>query len=311
MDAYTFHMRFWASSEQSQNIHRFDWDCGYSAGHNTAFSGTLDLGSLAKDQNITIKATIRLADLVALILYWYLPKGPTICVSTEWANPTLTQHQINHAALNIFTTWEVFKTLIARPVGQRVNSSSPGGLAISLCSPAQSVIVAHGYIAPDHPKKYCGINITKTQVLINVTPILVPGYIVPAKLLPSQTATPFTAFPSLPFFLVSKAKHVQSRLKTTTPPAFTHRPPIHQLSLKSGQMSLDQSLQLWMHRSCPTINPITPALGTMMLTAQETQNNWLWTLYMIQQQSHKSSKSCGQRVSPAAMMALAYCDLWS
>ena len=74
-----------------------------------------------------------------------------------------------------------------------------------------SLVVAEGYITPDRPKKHLGVNVTKTRVLVTITSIIIPGHIVPGDLLSTKTDTPFLEFPSPPFNLLCKAKHVRTR----------------------------------------------------------------------------------------------------
>ena len=88
---------------------------------------------------------------------------------------------------------------------------SPGGMQVSLFAPDQTIIVAHGHIAPDRPKQYHGIKITDTRALITITEIRIPGHLVSGELLPSHKDTALLSLPSVPFNMVCKNKHLRSR----------------------------------------------------------------------------------------------------
>jgi hypothetical protein len=57
-------------------------DCGFtSKPEDVPFVGAIELGSLAKQQNLVRRVNTSLADLVKIILKRYLPKDETIRVS--------------------------------------------------------------------------------------------------------------------------------------------------------------------------------------------------------------------------------------
>ena len=153
-----------------------------------------------------------LTDLTAAVLRHYLPKDPSIRISTEWDNKELSDEQKAYAALDVFASWRIFQSLTTTPIGTVVEAATPGGTPISLLSNDQSLVIAHGHIVPDRPKKHLGINVSKTRVLVTVTSIIIPGHIISGDLLPSHQDTPLSAFPDPPFTLLCKASHVRVRI---------------------------------------------------------------------------------------------------
>jgi hypothetical protein len=192
----------------SADMKRLYENCQFNNGEQP-FVGAVNLGNLAKDRNVTAKASASLVDLTATVLWRFLPKDPTIRVSTAWDSRELSQEQIDYASLDVYAMWSVYQALVAMPTGGKVSESTPGGVAIALLSSDQSLIVAYGHVTPDRPKKYLGMNVTKTKALMTVTNILIPGHIVPGDTLPSRVDTPFTEFPAPPFILLCKTKHLR------------------------------------------------------------------------------------------------------
>ncbi|KAG6836301.1 hypothetical protein H0H93_009317 [Arthromyces matolae] len=221
--------KFWHEGElpsalliflRSSNIHkvgvkvnadmkRLFADCKFTE-KDQPFVGAVELGHMAKQKNIAMTAGIGLADLAAQVLKRFLPKDPSVRVSTAWDNPELSNTQKSYAALDVYATWQVFEALNSTSSGSSITQTTPGGTSISLLSPDRSTIVAHGIITPDQPKALCGVNVTKTRIVVTVTSILVPGHIVSGELMHSKEDTPFNAFPPTPFHLVCKLKHLQT-----------------------------------------------------------------------------------------------------
>ncbi len=181
-------------------------DCGFQ-GHAQPFLGALELGRLAKDQNLVNWANISLAELVATILGYTLPKDDTIRVSTGWDNPTLTQEQETYAALDVFAVYSVYDTFTHLPGVGPVTDATAGGAVVKLLSRDKSSIVAYGVIAPDRPAKFGGVNVSKTRTVINVTRILASGYLLRSELSSSQSEVPLSSFGTvLPFQILCCTK---------------------------------------------------------------------------------------------------------
>ncbi|OBZ66476.1 hypothetical protein A0H81_13622 [Grifola frondosa] len=147
----------------SSDLTRLFNDCGFTAGRDESFTGALDLGQLAKECNATVRATVGLADLAASVLRRFLPKDPTIRVSTHWDDKNLSDSQIKYAALDVFAFWRIFQALSSIPIGQTIDSSTVAGTPISLFSPDHSRVVARGFVTPDQPKQHLGITSGKNQ----------------------------------------------------------------------------------------------------------------------------------------------------
>ncbi|KAG6848519.1 hypothetical protein H0H93_016335 [Arthromyces matolae] len=199
---------------------RLSKDCKFTE-KDQAFAGAIELGHLAKEKNLTAHAGIGLADLTSLILRRFLPKDPSIRVSTAWDNSELSETQKSYAALDVFATWEVFHGLSATSAsGSVVTRDTPGGTAVSLLSSDRSRIVANGFVTPDQPKTLNGVNVTKTRLVVTVTSVVVPAHLVSRDLIQANQATPLSSFPSPPFTLVCKLKHLSiSHTDTSHPTA--------------------------------------------------------------------------------------------
>ncbi|KAG6886800.1 hypothetical protein C0992_002307 [Termitomyces sp. T32_za158] len=196
-------------------------DCKFKDKDSQPFTGAIELGKISKERNITKNAGVGLADLTSQVLQLFLPKDPSIRVSTAWDNSELSESQKSYAALDAYATWEVFRALSTISIGTAVTRATPIGTPVSLLSSDRSKIVAHGHVMPDQPKKLLGINVTKTRLVVTVTSILVPGHIVSGDLMPSKEDVPFSSFPEPPFNLVCKLKHLQTREESKSAPPLT------------------------------------------------------------------------------------------
>jgi hypothetical protein len=101
----------------------FDKNCG---------AKLVELGALAKAKNAVVDANASLASITAVTLQQNLSKD--VC-SSEWTAPTLTEDQIEYAALDAwvsFLIWDVLKT--QKNVGEALKAASPVGQLVSLLS---------------------------------------------------------------------------------------------------------------------------------------------------------------------------------
>ena len=71
-------------------------DCGFTS-KDIPFVGAIELGSLAKQQNLVGRVNTSLADLVKIILKRYLAKDETIRVSLAWDDIKLPQTHLEYA----------------------------------------------------------------------------------------------------------------------------------------------------------------------------------------------------------------------
>ncbi|KAH7919165.1 hypothetical protein BV22DRAFT_1051234 [Leucogyrophana mollusca] len=152
-------------------------DCGFATATEQPFVGALELGVLAKQQNITDCGNIGLSDLTAAVLRRYLVKDTSVRVSTNWNNPTLTQEQIDYAALDVYASWAIFESFLTVPVPGPVTAVTSAGTHVKLLSRDGKTVVALGFISWSRPPKHDGINVTKTRAIIQVTSIVVPAYL--------------------------------------------------------------------------------------------------------------------------------------
>lgn len=120
----------------------------------------------------------------------------------HWANAKLSQDFIDHATRNVYATWAIFDTLNKIHLPQPISATSPAGMPITLHT-TDSQPVAHGIIAFEHLKQFQGVNVTPTRVIITVSEVVVPGYLIPTSLQEDKTSQPLSAFGDPPFSIVS------------------------------------------------------------------------------------------------------------
>ncbi|KAG1786521.1 uncharacterized protein HD556DRAFT_1506943 [Suillus plorans] len=153
-------------------------DCGFADSNEQPFVGALELGSMAKDRNVTDHAHVSLTDLTALVLRRNLPKDMSIRVSTRWDDPVLSPEQEKYAALDVYAASAIFESFL---------------LVVRLMSRNGGLAVAYGHIARHQPRQLNGVNVSKTRVVITVTSVLVPAYLVRAELRPDRQETPISS----------------------------------------------------------------------------------------------------------------------
>ncbi|EPQ50510.1 hypothetical protein GLOTRDRAFT_133880 [Gloeophyllum trabeum ATCC 11539] len=199
------------------DLKRLFENCGFQATIDAPFRGAVNLGALAKIRNPSIKATTGLVELVAVLLRQHLPKDDTIRVSTDWDNDVMSEAQQQYAALDVYASWAVFKALETRDDGEPVTASTPGGTLVTLVA-SDHRPVAQGHIALDRPKKVDGVNVSPKRVVVIITSVLVPGHLIPKELLPGNEDKPLYDFPSPPFTLLCKERHLRTRAASETQP---------------------------------------------------------------------------------------------
>lgn len=173
------------------------------------FAGYIELGRMAKDRNTAKQQNVGLVELTGTLLRRSLKNDPTIRISTHWANAKLSQDFIDHAARNVYATWAIFDTLNKIHLPQPISATSPAGTPITLHA-TDGQPVAHGIIAFERPKKFRGVNVTPTRVIITVSEVAVPGYLIPASLQEDKTSRPLSAFSDPPFSIVSAVRSLRT-----------------------------------------------------------------------------------------------------
>ncbi|SJL13797.1 uncharacterized protein ARMOST_17245 [Armillaria ostoyae] len=177
-------------------------DCGLPD-MSQPFVGALELGKMAKERNLVDRANVSLADLTAKVLHCSLSKDEHIRVSTAWDTLPLTPEQERYAALDVFAVFGIYDAFTELPVGGPVTSATVGGTVVKLLSRDRHTTVAYGVVAPDRPKKFGDVNVTKTRALVNVTRILASGYLTRAEVSPARQEVPLSSLATtLPFQLL-------------------------------------------------------------------------------------------------------------
>jgi hypothetical protein len=184
-------------------------DCGFSS-NDPPFCGAIELGQLAKDRNISDTANVSLVSLVSSVLRRYLPKDGELRLSTAWDEEKLSEKHLQYAALDVYATWAVWSAFAELQSSEDVVLETPAGTPIKLLSRDRSTIVAVGFIAPDRPAKFQGVNITKTRILMNVTRVIQSGYLVRAEVTSSRQEVPLHMISAhIPFTLVCLSKDLR------------------------------------------------------------------------------------------------------
>ncbi|KAG2055820.1 hypothetical protein BDR06DRAFT_970603 [Suillus hirtellus] len=148
-------------------------------------------------------ACVSLSDLTGLVLRRYLPKDPSVCDSTRWDDPELSSEQETYAALDVYAAWAIYEAFSTIPSIGPVTPSTSASTQIQLMSHVGGLIVAYGYIACHQPKQFDQVNVSKTRVVVTITSITVPGYLVQAELLSSHQETSLSTLGTqLPFSML-------------------------------------------------------------------------------------------------------------
>jgi hypothetical protein len=221
-------------------------DCGFSS-NDPPFCGAIELGRLAKDRNISNTANVSLASLVSSVLRRHLPKDGELRLSTAWGDEELSEKHFQYAALDVYATWAVWRAFSELQSNEDVVLETPAGTPLKLLSRDQSTIVAVGFVAPDRPAKFQGVNVTKTRILMNVTRVIQSGYLVRAELTPSHREVPLrTISAHLPFTLVclSKDLRIANDIMVNQPTQYlSPLPTLPFPALDTTQMPADSSPQ--------------------------------------------------------------------
>ena len=151
-------------------------DCGFSS-DDIPFAGAVELGALAQQSHFTSKANTGLVDLTSSVLHHYLPKDESICVSTAWDDEALSKAQIGYVALDVYASWALHDALLMLPACEQVTPTTAAGTPVKLLSRDLSVTVAVGFIAVGCGVEFNGVNVTKTRVIVNITSVFQPAYL--------------------------------------------------------------------------------------------------------------------------------------
>ena len=184
-------------------------DCGFSS-HDVPFTGTVELGALTQKHHLTNRANVSLSDLMSIILHHYLPKDESIQVSTAWDNETLSDTQVRYATLDVYASWALCDALIALPAHESISAMTAAGTPVKLLSCDHSATVAVGFITAGRGIEFNGVNVTKTRVVVDITSVFQPAYLVCPELSKSRLEVPIaTLATSFPFALLCHIKDLE------------------------------------------------------------------------------------------------------
>jgi len=184
------------------------------SGSSTPFVGGVDLGQLAKTKNIVSDARAGLSELCIKALSCILPKDLNTRISTDWSADTLTEDQIQYAALDAWASLKIYEKLnsLQIPASVDFNSRLPEGYQVFIYQQDRTTIIACGIISPDFFQSFEGINITQTRVLIQVNDVYVPGAII--SLHRDQS---LSSFGEPPFNLVCRKSQIKTFVEDFIP----------------------------------------------------------------------------------------------
>ncbi|EDR15529.1 uncharacterized protein LACBIDRAFT_321428 [Laccaria bicolor S238N-H82] len=199
----------------------------------TPFVGGIDLGRLAKEKNVVSDARASLGDLCIKTLSCILPKDLNIRISPDWSGP-LTDEQIQYAALDAWASLKIYEKLTSLwiPVPVNFANALPAGDQIFVFHEDRTTIIACGIVSPAQFNSFEGINITKTQVLIQVEEIYVPG----AKI-HLHREQPLSLFGQTPFNMVCRRSQVKTFVPEFIPAQHGNTIPIPNASDSSSNVS--------------------------------------------------------------------------
>ncbi len=186
------------------------------------FSGGLDLARLAKERHVITDARTGLAELCALVLHRRLDKTRPERVSAAWNNTTLSQEQISYAALDAYTSLQVYRELMKVPApGLLPSGPLLPSLPVLLYHTDNTRLIARGTISlHSSDKRYDEINLTKTRALITVQEVVVPGAVIS-----THHGRPLNSFGAVPFELVCLRSHLRTYAPQPSMPAATDPSP--------------------------------------------------------------------------------------
>ncbi|KAG1847003.1 hypothetical protein DFJ58DRAFT_843319 [Suillus subalutaceus] len=180
---------------------------------NTVYLIKLELASsgcraMAKERGATVKRAVGLAELVGIPLGRHLPKDPQARVSPRWADAVLPQEYINYTVLDVYAVSQVHLQLAGMDIAQPVVATTPSGTAIALLAP-DGQAVAHGIVALERPPALNGVDVSPKRVVMTVSKVLVPSFLLPARLQKAKQAKSLASFSSTPFSIVADIRNLR------------------------------------------------------------------------------------------------------
>ncbi|KAG1737730.1 hypothetical protein EDB19DRAFT_1829328 [Suillus lakei] len=97
--------------------------------------------------------------------------------------------------------------LVGMDIAQPVVATTPSGTAIALLAPDRQE-VAHGIVALKHPPALNGVDVSLKQVVMTVSKVLMPSFLLPAYLQKAKQAKSLASFSSTPFSIVANIQNL-------------------------------------------------------------------------------------------------------
>jgi 3'-5' exonuclease len=142
------------------------------------FLGGIDLGKFAKDWLAVKSARIGLADLCAEVLGKRLNKNVLECIGTSWEADTLTDQQLQYAALDVYASISIYDALSAIPLPAPLAPNAAPLTSVLLFNNDNSQVIAQGVLSPDLTHHFDNVAITPTRCLVEIHDVYIPGAII-------------------------------------------------------------------------------------------------------------------------------------
>jgi len=202
----------------------------------THFVGGVELAKFAKECHVISNMRCSLSDLCATILLKRLDKNVSEQISQAWEDRNLTLEQLLYAAKDAVVSLLLYLELSKLDCPCPLLEYRAASMPVLLFSADNTTVIAEGQISAclyDH--RFDNINITPTQMVIDVQRVLVPGAIIN-----SYHGWALNTFGTVPFSIVC----LKSHLRSYHPPDIqtVHDQP-HPDSIPNIGTSLDSSLE--------------------------------------------------------------------
>lgn len=148
-------------------------------------------------------------------------------MSPKWADVPLPSTFISHVVLDVYAVSEVHQWLLQLEVAQPITTKTPGDIPVALLA-SDGAEVAHGIIALECPQALDGINLAATQIVLTVSKIIVPSFLLPVSLCQSKHSMSLTSLGLPPILTVCNTRNLRTCLQHHhSGDASNSRPGIH------------------------------------------------------------------------------------
>ncbi|KAJ7220545.1 hypothetical protein GGX14DRAFT_559337 [Mycena pura] len=177
------------------------------------FRGGLDLAVFAKERFLIKKATVSLADLIALLLHQCLPKPAAERISTAWSDKELSQAQLEYAARDAYASLILYHEINKTPLPSHAISSEESltpNTPILLLTDDNKKPAARGFVSHNATlATFKGVKITKTRTVLTICEVLIPAAIIGINKDENRRKLSLAEFGPIPFDILAHQSHVR------------------------------------------------------------------------------------------------------